>query len=158
MDATTTTFTAEQWARHEKFVEMFRAAKRRKQEWQARRIKELEAEEEYARLERARIDAIFKDLDDEAIVPREQAVTAHHLSFPKDFGEICKISRRQATDCRENVVSLQRDCVKRYNYGRKEIQKQERAGRLGSQAKRLGSADRRGQDCPRRCCKNDYEP
>ena len=101
MEARTMTFTAEQWARHEKFVEMFRAAKRRKQEWQARRIKELEAEEEYARLERARIDAIFKDLDDEAIVPREQAVTAHQLYFPKDFGEICKISRRQATDCRE---------------------------------------------------------
>jgi hypothetical protein len=46
---------------------MFRAAKQRKQEWQARRIKELEAEEEYARKERARIDAIFKDLDDESI-------------------------------------------------------------------------------------------
>lgn len=67
MATTTTTFTAEQWARHEKFVAMFRAAKQRKQEWQARRIKELEAEEEYVRKERARIDAIFKDLDDESI-------------------------------------------------------------------------------------------
>jgi len=47
MEATVKTFTAEQWERHEKFVQMFRAAKQRKREWQERRVKELEMEECY---------------------------------------------------------------------------------------------------------------
>ena len=34
MEATTRTFTAEEWNEHEQFVQMFRAAKQRKQEWQ----------------------------------------------------------------------------------------------------------------------------
>ena len=34
MEATTRTFTAEEWTEHEQFVQMFRAAKQRKQEWQ----------------------------------------------------------------------------------------------------------------------------
>ena len=54
-------FTPEQWARHEKFVEIFRAAKLRKREWQARRTKELEEEEEYVRQRRAKVNALFKD-------------------------------------------------------------------------------------------------
>ena len=36
MEATTQHFTAEQWARHEKFVEMLRAVKQRKRERQAK--------------------------------------------------------------------------------------------------------------------------
>ena len=34
MEATTRTFTAEEWTEHEQFVQMFRAAKQRKREWQ----------------------------------------------------------------------------------------------------------------------------
>ena len=34
MEATTRSFTAEEWTEHEQFVQMFRAAKQRKQEWQ----------------------------------------------------------------------------------------------------------------------------
>ena len=37
---TTMTFTADQWARHEKFVEMVRAAKKRKENW----IKKMQAQ------------------------------------------------------------------------------------------------------------------
>lgn len=67
MEATTTTFTAEQWARHEQFVETLRAVKQRKRERQARIEMRLKEEEEYVRKERARLDAIYKDLDDEII-------------------------------------------------------------------------------------------
>jgi hypothetical protein len=35
MEATTRTFTAQDWAEHQQFVEMFRAAKQRKRERQA---------------------------------------------------------------------------------------------------------------------------
>ena len=34
MEITTRTFTDEEWTEHEQFVQMFRAAKQRKQEWQ----------------------------------------------------------------------------------------------------------------------------
>lgn len=61
MEITVTSFSAEQWERHEKFVQMFRAAKQRKREWQDRRIKELEAEEDYARKRRAEVNALFND-------------------------------------------------------------------------------------------------
>ena len=61
MEATVKTFTAEQWERHEKFVQMFRAAKQRKREWQERRVKELEMEEAYVRQRRAEGDALFTD-------------------------------------------------------------------------------------------------
>ena len=44
---------------------MFRAAKQRKREWQARRIKELETEEEYVRKRRAEVDALFIGMDNE---------------------------------------------------------------------------------------------
>lgn len=65
MEATAKTFTPEDWAEHEKYVQMFRAAKQRKREWEARRIKELEIEEEYVRKRRAEVDALFIGLDDE---------------------------------------------------------------------------------------------
>jgi alpha-L-fucosidase len=34
----TRTFTAEEWTEHEQFVQMFRAAKQRKQEWQKKMV------------------------------------------------------------------------------------------------------------------------
>ena len=36
MEATTQHFTAQDWAEHAQFVQMFRAAKQRKREWQAK--------------------------------------------------------------------------------------------------------------------------
>lgn len=63
----TTTFTAEQWARHEKFVETLHAVKQRKRERQAQIEMRMKEEQEYVRKERARLDAIYKDLDDEII-------------------------------------------------------------------------------------------
>ena len=36
MEATMKTFTAQDWTEHEQFVQMFRAAKQRKREWQAK--------------------------------------------------------------------------------------------------------------------------
>ena len=65
MEATLRTFTPEDWVEHEKYVQMFRAAKQRKREWEVRRIKELEIEEEYARKRRAEVDALFEGIDDE---------------------------------------------------------------------------------------------
>lgn len=40
MSTTVTTFTPEDWARHEKFVEMIRAAKQRKEIW----VKKMQAQ------------------------------------------------------------------------------------------------------------------
>ena len=65
MEAIARIFTPEDWAEHEKYVQMFRAAKQRKREWQARRIKELETEEEYVRKRRAEVDALFIGMDNE---------------------------------------------------------------------------------------------
>ena len=45
MEATIKSFTSEQWARHEKFVKMIRAAKERKEEW-VRKMQAQWAEEE----------------------------------------------------------------------------------------------------------------
>ena len=67
MEAKTTTFTAMQWARHEKFVEMLRVVKQRKRERQTQIEMRLKEEAEYVRKERARLDAIYKDLDDEIV-------------------------------------------------------------------------------------------
>ena len=58
MEATTTTFTAEQWARHEQFVETLRAVKQRKQAWKEdvrRREAELQVE-----LQRAKDDPFYQ--------------------------------------------------------------------------------------------------
>ena len=38
----TRTFTAEEWTEHEQFVQMFRAAKQRKQEWQKKADEKIE--------------------------------------------------------------------------------------------------------------------
>ena len=53
--------TPEQWARHEKFVEAFRAAKKRKREWQERMDAYLSEREERIRLRRQDMLAIFND-------------------------------------------------------------------------------------------------
>lgn len=63
--ATTRTFTPEDWAEHEKYVQMFRAAKQRKREWQARMEIVLAEKEEKVRKRRAEVDALFKGIDDE---------------------------------------------------------------------------------------------
>lgn len=68
MESTTrNSFTPEQWARHEKFVQMFRAAKLRKREWQARMEIELRAKEERIRKRRAEVDSLFNNLEDERV-------------------------------------------------------------------------------------------
>lgn len=64
MEAATRTFTAQDWIEHEQFVEMLRAVKQRKRERQTLIETRLKEEEEYVRKERARLDAIYKDLDD----------------------------------------------------------------------------------------------
>ena len=64
MEATRTTFTPEDWAEHERYVQMFRAAKQRKREWQAKMEIVLAEKEEKVRKRRAEVDALFKDLDD----------------------------------------------------------------------------------------------
>ncbi|MCR5198608.1 MAG: hypothetical protein K6D55_07480 [Prevotella sp.] len=61
MDATTKAFTPEDWASHEKFVQMFRAAKKRKQEWQAKMEIMLAEREERVRKRRAEVNALFDD-------------------------------------------------------------------------------------------------
>ena len=67
MEATTRTFTAQDWAEHQQFVEMFRAAKQRKRERQAQIELELKERAEYMMKEWARIDAIYKEIDNESI-------------------------------------------------------------------------------------------
>lgn len=46
MEATAMTFTPEQWARHEKVVEMVRAAKRRKEAWEKKMHAQWAAEDQ----------------------------------------------------------------------------------------------------------------
>lgn len=52
MEATAMTFTPEQWARHEKIVEMIRAAKQRREAWE-KRMQAQWAEEDRMRKEAA---------------------------------------------------------------------------------------------------------
>ncbi len=61
MEATAYHFTQEDWLEHERFVQMFRAAKRRKREWQARMEVKLAKEEEEIRKRRAAVNALFDD-------------------------------------------------------------------------------------------------
>lgn len=61
MEATTRTFSSEQWARHEKIVKMFRAAKQRKREWEERMEIVLSEREEQVRKRRAEVEALFDD-------------------------------------------------------------------------------------------------
>ncbi len=57
----TQTFTAEEWKEHEQFVQMFRAAKKRKQEWQKRMEVVLAEKAEKIRKRRAEIDKLFEE-------------------------------------------------------------------------------------------------
>jgi len=61
MKTTTRTFTPEDWAEHDKFVSLFRAAKQRKHEWQTRMEVFLDEREERARKRRAEVNAFFGD-------------------------------------------------------------------------------------------------
>ena len=67
MNAATTArvFTPEDWKEHEKYVQMFRAAKQRKREWQARMETVLAEKEAQVRARRAEIDALFSGTEDE---------------------------------------------------------------------------------------------
>jgi len=55
----TTTFTAQDWKEHEQFVQMFRAAKQRKHEWQAKMDVLLNEKAAKLRKRREEIDALF---------------------------------------------------------------------------------------------------
>lgn len=57
-----TTFTTQDWAEHEKFVQMFRAAKQRKREWQAKIEVKLAEKEERVRRRRAEVEALFENV------------------------------------------------------------------------------------------------
>ena len=70
MEAIARTFTPEEWAEHEKYVQMFRAAKQRKREWEARMEVVLAEKEEQVRKRRAEVDALFEGIDDETTWPR----------------------------------------------------------------------------------------
>ena len=59
MTTKATTFTPQDWAEHEKFVQMFRAAKQRKREWQAKIEEKLAEKEERVRRRRAEVEALF---------------------------------------------------------------------------------------------------
>ena len=56
---TTKVFTAEEWTEHEQFVQMFRAAKQRKQEWQKKMGVMLAEKAEKIRKRRAEIEKLF---------------------------------------------------------------------------------------------------
>ena len=58
---TTRTFTAEEWTEHEQFVQMFRAAKQRKREWQQKMGVVLAEKAEKIRKRRAEIDKLFEE-------------------------------------------------------------------------------------------------
>lgn len=61
MEITTRTFTDEEWTEHEQFVQMFRAAKQRKQEWQKKMGVVLAEKAEKIRKRRAEIDKLFEE-------------------------------------------------------------------------------------------------
>ena len=56
-----TTFTEEEWTEHEQFVQMFRAAKQRKQEWQKKMGVMLAEKAEKIRKRRAEIEKLFDE-------------------------------------------------------------------------------------------------
>ena len=56
----TKTFTAEEWTEHEQFVQMFRAAKQRKLEWQKKMGVVLAEKAEKIRKRREEIDKLFE--------------------------------------------------------------------------------------------------
>ena len=59
METTTQSFTAQDWAEHEQFVQMFRAAKQRKREWQKKMESVLAEKAERIRRRREEIDQLF---------------------------------------------------------------------------------------------------
>jgi hypothetical protein len=61
MATTTQLFTAQDWAEHEQFVQMFRAAKQRKHEWQKKMEVMLAEKAERIRKRRAEIDKLFEE-------------------------------------------------------------------------------------------------
>ena len=75
MEITTRTFTDEEWTEHEQFVQMFRAAKQRKQEWQKKMGVVLAEKAAKIRKRRAEIDKLFEeefsDMDKELYTPEE---------------------------------------------------------------------------------------
>ena len=60
METTTQHFTAQDWAEHAQFVQMFRAAKQRKREWQAKMEATLADKAEKMRKRREEIDKLFE--------------------------------------------------------------------------------------------------
>ena len=60
MEAMTPNFTAQDWAEHEQFVQMFRAAKQRKCEWQQKIEVVLAEKAERIRKRREEIDKLFE--------------------------------------------------------------------------------------------------
>ncbi len=60
MEGRTTTFTDQDWAEHAQFVQMFRAAKQRKREWQAKMEATLADKAEKIRKRREEIDKLFE--------------------------------------------------------------------------------------------------
>ena len=61
METTTQVFTPDDWAEHEQFVQIFRAAKQRKQEWQKNMEVVLAEKAERIRKRRAEIDNLFEE-------------------------------------------------------------------------------------------------
>ena len=61
MEATTQNFTAQDWAEHAQFVQMFRAAKQRKREWQAKMEVVLAEKAQKIRKRREEIDKLFEE-------------------------------------------------------------------------------------------------
>ena len=61
METTTQIFTPDDWAEHEQFVQIFRAAKQRKQEWQKKMEVVLAEKAERIRKRRAEIDNLFEE-------------------------------------------------------------------------------------------------
>ena len=64
MEASTQHFTAQDWAEHAQFVQMFRAAKQRKREWQAKMEATLAEKAEKIRRRRERISAYERSLQE----------------------------------------------------------------------------------------------
>ena len=58
----TQNFTSQDWAEHEQFVQMFRAAKERKREWQQKMEVALAEKAEKIRKRREEIDKLFENL------------------------------------------------------------------------------------------------
>ena len=67
MEATMKTFTAQDWTEHEQFVQMFRAAKQRKREWQAKM--EVTLAEKAQKIRKRREDSYHGDTHHRGVLP-----------------------------------------------------------------------------------------